>query len=188
MINPNTTKMKTLLTTLILMSLMAVSRGQTIEDEPFYHIKAPDSLIGNEEVPDVYYSYTSFEKVMVARLKHQKDLLEGLNDIVNKEKIKNGIILTGIGSVTNFHIHVVDNKTFPSENLFIKKDIPADVTNITGYIIDGRVHAHLTLSDEHLAIGGHLEPGTNVFTFCVITIAVLDDNTSLKRFDDKTLR
>jgi predicted DNA-binding protein with PD1-like motif len=180
--------MKSLFTTLALLSIMASLSGQTIEDEPFYHIKAPDSLVGNEEVPDVYYSYTSFEKVMVARLKHQTDILEGLNEIVQKEKIKNAVILTGIGSVTNWHIHVVDNKTFPSENVFIKKDIPADVTNITGYVVDGRVHAHLTLSDESLAIGGHLEPGTNVFTFCVITIAVLDDNTSLTRFDDKTLR
>jgi predicted DNA-binding protein with PD1-like motif len=162
--------------------------GQNIEEEPFYDIVTPDHITGNDKVPEVYTTCTSFDRFMVARLKHKTDLLDGLEQIAGKEKIKNAVIITGIGSVTDYHIHVVDNKTFPSKNAFIKGDTPMDVTNITGYIIDGRVHAHLTLSDENLAIGGHLEPGTTVFTFCVITIGILSDSTSLKRFDDKSLR
>jgi predicted DNA-binding protein with PD1-like motif len=177
-----------MLIVIILLSGTVILSGQTIEQEPFYGIRTPDHLAVDDRVPDVYSTPVSFTRTMVVRLKHRKDILEGLNELVEMEKIKNAVIITGIGSVTNFHIHVVGNKTFPSENLFIKRDIPADVTNITGYIIDGRVHAHITLSDERDAIGGHLEPGTNVFTFCIITIGVLDDAASLKRFDDKTMR
>ena len=180
--------MKRIIPFLFICSVAASGHGQTIEDEPFYDIVTPDHVVGNDQVPDFYNTDVSFQRYFVTRLKHRKDILEGLNEIVKAEKIRNAVILTGIGSVTNFHIHVVDNSTFPSKNVFIKKDIPMDVTNITGYIVDGRVHCHITLSDENMAIGGHLEPGTRVFTFCIITIGILNDDSSLKRFDDSTLR
>lgn len=180
--------MKKIVSLMALLASASVLLGQNIADESFFDVKCPDHMKGNPEVPDVYTTYTSFDRMFVARLKHGKDILEGLNEIVEKEAIKNAVIITGIGSVTDYHVHVVDNSTFPSENKFIRKDIPADVTNLTGFVIDGRVHAHLTLSDEHGAIGGHLEPGTHVFTFCVLTIGILEEETNLARFDDKTLR
>lgn len=180
--------MKKIISLIAILSCASSLLAQNIADEPFFNLKCPNHVKGNPEVPDVYTTYTSFDQMFVARLKHGKDILEGLNEIVENEGIRNAVIITGIGSVTNFHVHVVDNSTFPSENKFIRKDIPADVTNLTGYVIDGRVHAHLTLSDEHKAIGGHLEPGTTVFTFCVVTIGILDEETNLARFDDKTLR
>ena len=165
-----------------------ILQAQDITKEPFYSVKTPDHVALDEKVPDIYATEVSFDRTLVVRLKHQKDILEGLNDFVKQEKIKNAVIITGIGSVTGYHIHVVDNADFPSENAFVEKDIPMDVTNITGYVIDGRVHAHITLSDEHEAIGGHLEPGTPVFTFCIITVGILKEGAVLKRFDDKTLR
>ncbi|MHC4539025.1 MAG: PCC domain-containing protein, partial [Planctomycetota bacterium] len=59
---------------------------------------------------------------------------------------------------------------------------------INGYVIDGRVHAHVTLADDDKAFGGHLEKGTNVFTFAVITVGVFSDEIDLSRVDDKTYR
>jgi predicted DNA-binding protein with PD1-like motif len=59
---------------------------------------------------------------------------------------------------------------------------------MNGYIIDGRVHAHLTLSNPDKAFGGHLEHGTEVFTFAVVTVGVLKDGIDLSRVDDKTYR
>jgi hypothetical protein len=38
------------------------------------------------------------------------------------------------------------------------------------------------------AFGGHLEPGTTVFTFAIVTIGVLDDNIDLSKVDDWTYR
>jgi hypothetical protein len=38
------------------------------------------------------------------------------------------------------------------------------------------------------AFGGHLEPGMNVFTFAIVTVGVLSDDTDLSRIDDKTYR
>ena len=98
-------------------------------------------------------------------------------------------ILSGIGSVRNYQFHVVSNRTFPSKDLFVKDaGAPADVVSMNGYIMDGRVHAHLMLSNPDHAFGGHLEPGTNAFTFVAMTLGVLPDSVDISRIDDKTYR
>jgi predicted DNA-binding protein with PD1-like motif len=73
--------------------------------------------------------------------------------------------------------------------LFVKDPIvPADLAGMNGYIIDGKVHAHIALANPDKVFGGHLEPGTNVFTFAIVTIGVLSDKVDLSRADDKTYR
>jgi len=136
-------------------------------------------------VPEVVTTSGQFDRVIVVRMKQHADLLAGLQEAVEKEKIKNAVILSGIGSLTTYHIHVVDNSTFPSENVFFKDNIPVDLTSVNGYIFNGKVHTHINISDENQALGGHLEPGTTVFTFAIITIGVLSEEVKLDRFDDK---
>jgi predicted DNA-binding protein with PD1-like motif len=65
---------------------------------------------------------------------------------------------------------------------------PADIVSMNGYIIDGRIHCHMTMTDENKAFGGHLEPETNVFTFAILTLGVLSDGADLSKIDDKTYR
>ena len=141
-----------------------------------------------DPVPDAVTTSGQFERIVVVRLKQGADLLEGLKSAVEKENLKNAVILSGIGSLVSYHIHVVDNSTFPTENVFIRNDTPVDLTSVNGYIFNGRVHAHINLSDERIALGGHLEPGTEVFTFAIITIGVFNDEVNLDRFDDKNWR
>jgi predicted DNA-binding protein with PD1-like motif len=148
-----------------------------------------DTKANNDSIPDAYAIHGQFQQVMILRLKYQTDLLEGIEKIVKQENIRNAVILSAIGSVRNYHFHVVSNRTFPSRNIFVKNtDTPADIAGMNGYIIDGRVHAHITFSDPNKAFGGHLEPGTEVFTFAVITVGILNDNIDLKLVDDKTYR
>jgi predicted DNA-binding protein with PD1-like motif len=136
-------------------------------------------------VPEVVTTAGQFNRVIVVRMKQHTDLLKGLQEAVEKEKIRNAVILSGIGSLTSYHIHVVDNNTFPSENVYFKDSIPVDLTSVNGYIFNGKVHTHINISDENLALGGHLEPGTTVFTFAILTIGVFNEDVNLDRFDDK---
>ena len=46
----------------------------------------------------------------------------------------------------------------------------------------------MTLATPDGAFGGHLEPGSNVFTFAVVTLGILSDSMDLSRVDDKTYR
>jgi predicted DNA-binding protein with PD1-like motif len=150
---------------------------------------ADDAKPNSDTVPDVYAISDQFERVVVLRLKYQADLLAGLEKMVKQEKIHNGVILSGIGSLRSYHFHVISNRTFPSKNILVNNpSAPADLVSMNGYVIDGRVHAHMTLSNADKAFGGHLESGTEVFTFAIVTIGVLNDKADLSRVDDKTYR
>ncbi len=148
-----------------------------------------DSKANSDKVPDVYAISGNFERVLVLRFKYQADLLAGLERMVKENKIKNAVILAGAGSVRNYQIHSVSNRTFPSKNTYVKDvTAPADIISMNGYIIDGKIHAHMTMANAEKAFGGHLEPGTDVFTFAIVTVGVLGDGVNLSRLDDKTYR
>ena len=142
-----------------------------------------------DTVPEVIAIEGQFDRIEVLRFKYKTDLLSGLRQQVKTLGIQNGVILAGIGSVRDYHIHSVSNRDFPSHNIFIRDpSAPADITSMNGYIIDGRVHVHITLTSEDRAFGGHLEEGTHVFTFAILTIGVFREGIDLSRVDDKTYR
>ena len=148
-----------------------------------------DGKANSAKVPEVYAISGQFERVVVLRFKYQADLLAGIEKMVKEQKISNAVFLSGIGSVRNYHIHAVSNRTFPSKNLFVRDPTaPADIISINGYVINGRVHAHMTLSNEDKAFGGHIEPGNNVFTFAIVTLGVFGKDVDLGKVDDKTYR
>jgi predicted DNA-binding protein with PD1-like motif len=73
--------------------------------------------------------------------------------------------------------------------MFVKDPTaPADIAGMNGYVLNGKVHAHITLANPDKAFGGHLEPGTPVFTFAVVTLGVLPDSLEMGRFDEKNFR
>jgi len=142
-----------------------------------------------DSVPIVYGVESRFERVVVLRVKYGTDLLAGIEEGVKKNHISNAVIVSGIGSVTSYHYHVVGNTQFPTKNLFVKQsDSPADLTSMNGYVIQGRIHAHATFADTAKVFGGHLEPGTLVYTFAIVTLGVLSDSTDLSHVDDSNYR
>jgi uncharacterized protein len=148
-----------------------------------------DSKPNSKEVPDVHVVPSQFERVVILRFKYDTELLSALEKAVKDNKIRNGVILNGFGSVRNWHVHQVSNRTLPSKNMFVKDpSAPADIVGMSGMILNGRLHPHITLASPDKAFAGHLEPGTNVFTFCVMTIGVLPDALDLGRMDDKSWR
>ena len=175
---------------LILLATLGSARGEETRTEVTKPTTpAEDSKPNSKAVPDVYAVTGRFERVVVFRFKHQADLLAGLENMVKQEKIRNAVILSGIGSVRGYHFHTVSNRDFPSKNVFVKDPTgPADLVGMNGYVIDGRVHAHVMLANPDKAFGGHLEPGTEVFTFAAVTLGVLDPKTDLRSLDDKTYR
>jgi uncharacterized protein len=150
---------------------------------------ADDAKGLSEKVPDVYAIPTQFERVLILRFKFGADLLAGMEKMVKQEKIKNAVILSGAGSVRGYQLHQVSNRDFPSKNMFVTNPTaPADLISMNGYIIDGKIHAHVTLANPEKAFGGHLEPGTTVFTFGIVTLGVLKDGADFSHLDDKSYR
>jgi uncharacterized protein len=148
-----------------------------------------DAKANSGSVPEVYAIPAQFQRLLVLRFKYQTDLLAGIEKVVKEQKIKNAVILAGIGSVRDYQVHSVSNREFPSKNTFVKDpSSPADIVSVNGYVVNGEVHAHMTMTDPDKAFGGHIEPDTHVFTFAAITLAVFDDKTDLTHLLDKDYR
>jgi len=139
-----------------------------------------------DQAPAVHTIRSPIDRVVIVRLKNKTDMLDGLKQAVAREKIKNAVIISGFGSVTSYQVHVVENTTFPPKDKFTKESGPFDILTVSGTVLDGKVHPHITLSSPQKTTGGHLEPGTFVFTFATITLGILSDSADLTRLDDYT--
>jgi predicted DNA-binding protein with PD1-like motif len=156
-----------------------------------HHPATPqDSRPNDPKVPDSYALAGRFDRVLVLRMKFKTDLLTEMEKQVKQQNIKNAVILSGIGSVRGYRIHNVAGRDYPVPDMFVSApNTPADLIGMNGYIVNGVIHAHviLALGDKTATtISGHLEKGTEVLTFAVVTVGVL--NTDLGRVDDMTYR
>jgi len=182
--------MKTAIYILLILFCAGMAFAQKTQTEVVREGSAIENTRPNDpRIPEVIALSGQFERVLVLRFKYDTDLLAGLKETVEREKVNNAVILSGIGSVRGYSYHIVSNREFPSRNYFIKDPAaPADLVSVNGYVINGRVHAHVAFSGEEGAFGGHLEPGTAVFTFAVLTLGILSDDVDLTRVDDKSYR
>lgn len=135
------------------------------------------------DVPAVETRPLRVDRLVLVRMKNGTDLLKGLEEAIAKEKIRNAVIVSAIGSVTTYHVHMVDNNTFPPKDAYLKAAEPMDIGSTQGYVVEGRLHCHIVLGDKKRTFAGHLEPGNKVFTFAAITLAVLDAG-ELEGIDD----
>ena len=133
---------------------------------------AQDAKPNSDQVPDVSVFNSEVKRIVVLRFKYNVDLLAELERLVR-----------------NYQVHQVGGRDFPIKDVYVKNSTtPADIIGMSGFVIGGRVHAHITLANPDRAFGGHLEPDTTVFTFAIVTIGVLDDGLDLSKIDDANYR
>ena len=110
-------------------------------------------------------------RMVMIRVDPGEDLLDALQRAVTEHGVENGAFVSGAGSLRSYHFHVVSSTERPPDNAFIRGEGAFDIVAITGFVLGGRVHAHVTFTDDHRALGGHLEPGCEVLTFAMVALA-----------------
>ena len=150
---------------------------------------ADDARPNNPAIPDVSLLSSQLQRIVVLRFKYNTDLLAALRKTVADQKIHNAIILSAVGSVRNYQVHQVANRDLPVKESWVQNPAaPADIIGMSGFVSAGRVHPHIVLANQDHAFGGHLEPGTSVYTFAIVTLGILDDHLDLSKFDDANNR
>jgi len=112
----------------------------------------------------------ALSRLILVRLNPGEDVREGLARACQEQGVRNGVILSGAGSLSRYHVHVVQSTNLPPGNTFMEGEGPYDVVAVTGLVNEGRVHAHITLADAAGALGGHVEDGCRVLTFLIVAI------------------
>jgi len=105
--------------------------------------------------------------------------LETLKQVIEEKRIKAGVVISGIGSMSVCRIHVV-NAGYPPNLLTRKQDYyeykgSIEVLALQGIIANGEPHLHITVADENQnAHGGHVENGCVVLTMAEVVILRAD--------------
>lgn len=126
-------------------------------------------------------------EIVVVRLAYGELLLESLQEICKQRKIRDGVILTGFGSLTDLAVSGAVGASFPPRN-FYKRTSPrgVEILAMAGVIANYHVHCHLVLTDKKQAFGGHLEQGCRVLSLAEIVLMRVTGIKLARLVDDTT--
>jgi len=139
------------------------------------------------------------DRVVMGKLKIGVDLLEGIKELVKKEKIRTGVILSGVGALKkaifrNVKMMPADYKVDDRYRLYLQLEQPLELVSLPGWIAtkeDGEieVHAHFSAStvmgNEVVTLGGHLITGVITSIKVVVVIGVIEDTDIRADLDPK---
>ena len=129
------------------------------------------------------------DRIVMGKLRMDVDLLDGIEELVRHEKIRTGVILSGVGALKkatfrNLKVLPPDFKIEKHHRLYLELEQPMEIVSLTGWIAtredgEAEVHAHFSAStvmeDRVVTLGGHLIPGTLTSVKVVIAIGVVEE-------------
>ncbi|MEM3647816.1 MAG: DNA-binding protein [Thermoproteota archaeon] len=124
-------------------------------------------------------------RIIVLRGDRGEDLLETIETTARANHVANGVIISAIGTLENCRIHRVTSKKLPPEEEYVDVDGPLEINSVSGVIANGRLHAHISVSDSKGTYGGHLEPGSRILYLAEVVIAEIT-GISFNRVRDMT--
>jgi len=139
------------------------------------------------------------ERIVVGKLAMEADLLEGILELVKREGIRTGLILSAVGALRKATFRNVkrmppDLKVKEEHRVYLQLNQPMEIVSLTGWVAakeNGRVevHAHFSAStvmeDKVITLGGHLTPGTTTSIKVVVAIAVIEESNIQAAVDSR---
>ena len=128
--------------------------------------------------------YAGLIEVVTISIEPGEMLLETIREALKKHSIKNGVVVSGIGTLKSCHLHYVTHCDFPPSNRFFTIEKPLELSSISGIIADGEPHLHVVVSyaDEE-TYSGHLEDSSQVLYLAEVAILVFNDLQMARHFD-----
>ena len=113
-------------------------------------------------------------------------LLEGLQEVVKKEKIDTAAITGGIGSLQRVHLHTITTTAVQSLDKYWNFTGAIELASVQGSVIGGDAHAHIAVFDwdSKTIYIGHLEPGSVVAYRAEVSLVVLE-GVETERYNDE---
>lgn len=123
-------------------------------------------------------------RIVVLHLGKGDLLLESIENECRRLRIRNGVVLSCIGSMRKAVFHVIMGTDDDPVNEFITLEKPMEIGAVQGIILDGVPHLHIACSDPQRVYTGHLEPGTEIQYLCEISILELGGLNLMRRRDE----
>ena len=122
-----------------------------------------------------YFIENGSVKRVIIRLDTGDMLLESIEQVIKEADIKDGVVVSGIGTLSDTRIHMVTTTTYPAVEIFPEwKNVPMELSSVSGIIADGSPHLHMVFSDPDKTFSGHLEHGCKTLYLCEIVIEIFE--------------
>ncbi len=133
-----------------------------------------------------YFSASGIGRIFIVRLDPGDYLLENIVKLVEKEGIKDGVVVSAIGTLDKCVLHMVKTTGYPPVEYFKRwENTPLELALVVGIIADGEPHLHAVVSDSEKAYAGHLEKGCRVLYLAEIIIIELKGANMTRILDEK---
>jgi len=140
------------------------------------------------------------QRIVQFRVKRGVDLLQAVTEAAKQEKIKAGVIISGLGALDQAVFRNLRHwpASFPvqdQDRIFLKITSPLELVSFTGWIAakdngEPEVHAHFAAStvegETVRTYGGHLTQGTVAGVKTVVAVAVVEDGSMRAIIEEET--
>jgi predicted DNA-binding protein with PD1-like motif len=139
------------------------------------------------------------DRIVMGKLKMDIDLLEGIQELAKKERVRTGVVLSGVGALRkatfrNLKVLPPNLKVEKHHRLYLEMEQPMEIVSLTGWMAtqedgDLEVHAHFSAStvmeDKVVTLGGHLIPGVITSVKVVVVIGVIEETNIRAGLDSR---
>ena len=120
-------------------------------------------------------------RVVALRLGPGDELWAKLQEVIQREQIEAGFIMTCVGSLSQAHVRFAD----APEATALQG--PYEIVSLVGTIALSGSHLHIALSDaQGRTVAGHLKPGNTVHTTVELILGVITDARFTRELDPKS--
>ncbi|MBN2536185.1 MAG: DNA-binding protein [Spirochaetales bacterium] len=113
-------------------------------------------------------------------------LLEKLEKAIKENNIRNGAVISGIGTLKRCRMHYVTHTGFPPKDVIFTLEKPLELLSINGLIIEGKPHLHIVVSrGKEKTRGGHLESGSEVLYLAEVAIMEFEGLHAERKYDSE---
>jgi len=131
-------------------------------------------------------SYTGPVQFVALGIQPGEMLLESIRDACREHGIRNGAVVSGIGTLKTCHMHYIQHTDFPPSDAFYRLEKPLELLSVSGIIADGEPHLHIVVScGENEVYAGHLEPDSEVAYLAEVAILQCNDLNMTRKPDEE---
>ena len=115
--------------------------------------------------------------MIVSRILPGNDLKTSLENLMENNRFKSGVIVSIVGSLNETHLRMSNGNKKTFKGSF-------EIVSAEGTISPEGVHVHLAVADENGSVyGGHLLRGCTIYT--TAEICVIESDTKFRRVLDR---
>jgi predicted DNA-binding protein with PD1-like motif len=124
-------------------------------------------------------------KVFAFRLKPGSDLKTSIEEVIAKQNIKAGFIISCVGGLQKAVVRMAGAKPAKQDIRTFEQDY--EIVSLVGTVSVNGMHMHISFSDrEGSVIGGHLKEGTIVHPTAEIVIGIDETREFGREIDNET--